>query len=89
MAMTMRERIARAILNDLGDRKGILSDVDEDVKTEIGDTIADAVLAELETPTDGMVEAAALTIIDNPDEIHMKLVSAGMSAAIRAAREGK
>jgi hypothetical protein len=87
MDMTMRERIARVIWERNLPVELRNSWEDEDKEDWLAD--ADAVLAELETPTDGMVEAAALTIIDNPDEIHMKLVSAGMSAAIRAAREGK
>jgi hypothetical protein len=59
-AMSMRERIAQAILKDLSDRRGIrhvLECVDDDVMQEIREALADAVLSELLTPTKGMVEA--------------------------------
>jgi hypothetical protein len=56
--MSMRERIAQAILKDLSDRRGIrhaLECVDDDVMQEIREALADAVLSELLTPTEGMV----------------------------------
>jgi hypothetical protein len=92
MAMSMRERIAKAILKDLSDRRGIrhaLECVDDDVMQEIREALADAVLSELLTPTEGMVEAATLSIIDAPDPIDYPLVASGFTAAIQAAKEGK
>jgi hypothetical protein len=59
MAMSMRERIAMAILKDLSDRRGIrhaLECVDDDVMQEIREALANAVLSELEKPTEGMVK---------------------------------
>jgi hypothetical protein len=86
MATTMRERIARVVQKHWSVEAW--EDLDNDGREDCFIT-ADAVLAELETPTDGMVEAVgdecdALGVMLHPKEAG-KLIT----AAIRAAREGK
>lgn len=88
MAMTMRERIAKRVFEEcypgaVWESAAVINGHDDFYG------IADAVLAELETPTDGMVEAVgdecdALGVMLHPKEAG-KLIT----AAIRAAREGK
>jgi hypothetical protein len=79
MAMTMRERIAMRIQETCAR---------PNMHIEIALHIADAVLAELETPTDGMVRDALDKVMES-HETGEKLMSEAFTAAIRAAREGK
>jgi hypothetical protein len=99
MAMSMRERICRAILKDLSDRRGIrhaLECVDDDVMQEIREALADAVLDELMKPTDGMVEALNMgfyiSVSDRTAEEGLNMSASladAFTAAILAAKEGK
>jgi hypothetical protein len=56
---------------------------------EIARHIADAVLAELETPTDDMVDTIIGGLFVPLNNITRDAVRDAWSAAIRAAREGK
>lgn len=74
MAMSMRERIARAMM-----RSKAWPVV---FKSGSAELLADAILSELETPTEGMVDAGWANALGED--------AAGVWASmIRAAREGK
>lgn len=84
MAMTMRERIAAAAGGFKGERMWRASP--ESVR-EAYLLAADAVLAELETPTDGMIEAGVDALPSH--RLDADEVFAIVAAAIRAAKDGK
>lgn len=89
MAMTMRERIANAIVDELGVSRGLLDCVDDVVMAEIREAVADAVLAELQTPTDGMGQEIADYVYTSIGRMTAEDGKMVFSAAILAAREGK
>jgi hypothetical protein len=84
MAMTMRERIARALWEKFGLPGPYDAIPSEQIKSEFMDA-ADAVLAELETPTDGMVEKGWMELPARAD-IYQNEFASSFSAAIRASR---
>ncbi|MFA7308296.1 MAG: hypothetical protein WC026_16685 [Hyphomicrobium sp.] len=96
MAMTMRERIARAV------RRAMVGEVlaeGRDLEAEFSEfslsdqqsyfDAADAVLTELETPTDGMLKDAEYAWPGAFNKSFGECISASYAAAIRASREGK
>jgi hypothetical protein len=91
MAMTMRERIARAVFFSqtcVHHDHDVVWAAKYAVHPKMWDEVADAVLAELEKPTDGMKlamsdEAQEYAICDSNAPLAL------YAAAIRAARDGK
>lgn len=87
---TMRERIAKAILNDLTDRRGIrqaFDGLDQIIMEEIKYSISSAVLAELENPAPEMIDEAKRAFLrgnGTPSE----LMGIAFTAAIKAAKHG-
>lgn len=60
---TMKERIGKAIVKDLTDRRGIrqaLDSIDVKVMAELIESIADAALKELREPTSAMLKRGSL-----------------------------
>lgn len=87
MAMTMRERIAQALWGKYGLPGPFEDTPSESIKAEFMEA-ADAVLAELQTPTDGMVDAMIGDFVEARGYLK-SVFSDKYSAAIRAAREGR
>ena len=92
MAMTMRERIAKRLFEEC--YPGATWEHTTELKQGQDDfrSLAEAVLAELETPTDGMVEAARRTwtrAFLKAEGTKTEGAKDAFAAAIRAAREGK
>jgi hypothetical protein len=85
---TMRERIANAIVDELGVSRGLLDGVDYVVMVEIREAVADAVLAELQKPTVDMVQAMIGDGIESRGYLKFVFIER-YAAAIIAAREGK
>jgi hypothetical protein len=85
--MTMRERIAKRVFEERYPGADWESVADADGREDFFG-IADAVLAELETPTDGMVAAMIGDVVEARGYLK-SVFSDKYSAAIRAAREGK
>lgn len=61
----MIERVARAIMGDLGDRSGVLDGIDDETLEEMGASIARAAIKEMRKPTEAMVAAAVKAVEDD------------------------
>jgi hypothetical protein len=55
--MSKVEEVAKAILDDLKDRSGVLDGIDDDVIAEIGRDTARAAIEAMREPTEAMAEA--------------------------------
>jgi hypothetical protein len=87
MAMSMRERIARVIMeHNLPDD---LRDTWENEDQELWLADADAVLSELLTPSDGMALAMEVKSDEMGEELSAMECEMIFTAAIQAAKEGK
>jgi len=98
MVDSMRERIGKAIMDELSERSGVLDGIDDEVLAEIREAVAAAGLAELQTPTDGMLNAALVArypdwgeaqYADEGDARVIDGMRKALSASSRAALEGK
>ena len=78
----MRERIAR-VINERANKDYNAYMLDKDASF----ALADAVLAEIETPTEGMIAAMFVPSLGEEDGDPANI--AAYKAAIRAAREGR
>jgi hypothetical protein len=97
MAMTMRERIAKRVFEERYPGADWESVADADGRDDFYG-IADAVLSELETPTEGMLNAALVArypdwgtaqYADPDDARVIDGMRVALSASARAAKEGK